>query len=186
MGRQVVVFLLVGFVTSIFAQETELHYYRPFIVSSKQSSLRIASEQEGTCLQQSQLILREDAWRCVAQGQIYDPCFKKPFSKHQEVLCVENPWSLEAIKVKLPAVINNKLHQRLDVSTALPWALELTDGEKCYAAMSVERYDGLEAHYICNDKSMLYGDLHRCSNLWTVLKKEHVGLSMVNIAKAWF
>jgi hypothetical protein len=186
MGRQVVVFLLVGFVTSIFAQETELLYYRPYIVSYQQPSLSVASEQQGTCLQQSQLIRREDAWRCMAGGQVYDPCFKKPFSKQQDVLCVENPWSLQAIKVKLPAAINNKLHQRLDLSTAFPWALQLIDGEKCYAIMSDERYDGLYAHYICNDKSMLYGELHRCSSLWTVLKKEHEGLSMVNIAKAWF
>lgn len=35
----------------------------------------------GQCYEQSHIIIREDAWRCQAEGQLFDPCFVKAGSK---------------------------------------------------------------------------------------------------------
>ena len=77
--KQIILLLIVIINSSLFAADTELQLYRPFTETTKQAPLKIVQQKIGECIQQSKLIVREDAWRCVTESDTYDPCFVKPY-----------------------------------------------------------------------------------------------------------
>lgn len=186
MLREAVCIFVIFCSMSVFADDTELYLYRPFTDTKKHLPMVIADKKSGECWQQSQLIKREDAWRCIAAGKVYDPCFVQPFGSHLEAACPASPWSSSAVQVSVATALDNKQHQALDMSRTFPWAIELTTGDKCHAIDSNEQYDGLAVHYRCDGNKELIGDLQRCSSVWKVLQHAATGIKTVTIAKAWF
>lgn len=78
MRVSIVVFCFMVSVIPVFSADTMLHYYTPL----DETQGAIVSKMQGDCISQSLLIKREDAWRCVAEGQTYDPCFVPRFGSH--------------------------------------------------------------------------------------------------------
>jgi hypothetical protein len=186
-GYKSVVILLMLFVsTALQAKDTELKLYRPF-ESVSQSILDGQHALTGVCSQQSQRIKREDAWRCLAEGKVYDPCFIKQYGSHQQALCPQSPWSQEGVLLTLSSPVDNSQHAKLDMSRTYPWGIELVDGEKCLALDEGSYTEGLPIHYQCTNLTQLIGHLQRCKVEWTMLHKAMEGqVDTVVIAKAWF
>ena len=170
----------------LFAEDTELKLYRPFGDSVQQAPLVIKEVISGQCWQQSQRIKREDAWRCVAEGKVYDPCFVKQFGSHTQALCPHSPWVGDSVQINLSTPVDNSQHAQLDMSRALPWAIELTTGEKCQAIDEGGIYEGLPIRYQCDSQTVLIGHVQRCKATWSILQHRTEGLSTATVARAWF
>lgn len=186
MKREVILFFAILWSMTVFAEETELSLYRPMSDVTEHLSIKIAAKASGECVQQSQLIKREDAWRCVAEGKVYDPCFVKPSSGRLDAVCTETPWSNKGTQITVATPLDNKWHQSLDMSRTLPWAIELASGEKCQAIETTAQYDGLPVHYRCDRNSELIGHVQRCDSTWKMLQHAANGVETAQITRAWF
>ncbi|KTD21651.1 hypothetical protein [Legionella londiniensis] len=185
MLRGVVLFLALW--TSILcAADTELRLYRPFAATDKHPKPHIEQSLMGDCSEQSFLIKREDAWRCIANHTIYDPCFVNTYGTRQIAVCPYSPWFANSIEIKVNGSLDNKSHHALDMSEAYPWAIELADGTKCSAVGQGEAYDGLPIRYRCGENTALIGDLQRCTPTWKILKQEGRNIGISEIKQAWF
>ncbi|QDP71159.1 hypothetical protein FOG18_00445 [Legionella israelensis] len=182
------VYLILLFLCSLTAQskDTLLKLYRPFNVSDEQANINIHATKSGQCLQQSKLILREDAWRCHANGKVYDPCFTKNFGNKKEALCPTSPLNGESTLITVSEPLNNIFHTSLDMSRAYPWVVILENGTYCQAIESKESYDHLPVHYRCQDNSLLLGHIQRCDPNWKMLQKKEDQIQTVSLAKVWF
>lgn len=173
--------------TYAYATATELSLFRPYAETSKHAPVIIESNQHGYCKQQSERIVREDAWHCVTNdGKTHDPCFSKRFSANTMVICPESPWSGKAIQMTINPPLDESSQVSLDMSNALPWAVELVSGERCLSVESKQIYDNLPVNYFCGNGVVLTGDAHRCSGVWTILKHDSSGVSMSDISRVWF
>lgn len=178
-------FLLDGF-SEAFGSDTDILVFRPYARANYEAPLVIDEEVQGFCRQQSLLTSRDDAWRCMTDNKQYDPCFARRFGSKQDVICVQSPWITRGIKIKLEHSLDNNLHQDLDVSKDYPWALELSDGVKCVAIQTHEKFDGLPIRYQCETKTQLFGKIQRCEAQWSILQRDEQDVSTVYIEKAWF
>jgi hypothetical protein len=185
---RVVTLLLLALVSfNLLAVETEVKFYRPFDgASPQQAPVIIRQEMTGECWQQSQKIKREDAWRCLSEGKVYDPCFVKQFSAQSEAVCPQSPWVGSSVKMRLNAPVDNSQNVALDMAQAYPWALELASGEKCQAIEGGHVYDNLPIRYQCDSQAVLIGHMQRCKTEWSILQKTAHGVVAVVIARAWF
>lgn len=168
------------------ANDTLLKLYRPYGEAAEQTPLQIKSTLTGDCFSQSQLIIREDAWRCSAGGTIYDPCFIKFGPNRTQALCPKSPWNGDSVLLQLKQPLNNEVNKTLDMSRAYPWGVELVNGELCKAVNSEKTFDQLPVRYQCTKENYLVGHLQRCKSLWTMLEQTPAGIRTVEINKAWF
>jgi hypothetical protein len=168
------------------AGDTVLKLYRPYWDMTEQVAPTVKKTLLGHCLTQSRLILREDAWRCEAEGKTYDPCFVKAGTNRTEALCPQSPWIGDSVQIMVRTPLNNELNQTLDMSQAYPWGIELSNGERCLAIDSAKLYDEMPIRYRCTNKKLLVGHLQRCKNVWSMLEKTPEGVITVELVKAWF
>jgi putative hemolysin len=117
--------------------------------------------QEGNCWTGSQMVWREDAWRCMVGNGIYDPCF----SSGEDVICGANPTIptdsfLLLLTEPLPAP---ELPQD---TTGHAWQAELADGAICgYATGATGGVGDERINYFCPSPDsgqdvVILGDLH--------------------------
>jgi len=168
------------------AGDTVLKLYRPFGESIEQIEPKAKTSSAGQCVGQSQLSIREDAWRCLAEGIVYDPCFVKMSGNQQEVLCPQSPWVSDSVLLVLNTSLSGEHHQRLDMSRSFPWAIELVNGEHCLAVEVNKLYDGMPIRYQCSGSNVLIGYLQRCKPEWSMLEKTSRGVETMRIQRAWF
>lgn len=186
MWRKIKLLIIMVWPILLFAKDTERQLYRPFTETMKHPPAVVYTEKAGECAQQSLLIRREDAWRCIAEGKVYDPCFMKVYGTHHDVICPDFPWSGKSVKITVSTPLDNSQHRTLDMSRTYPWAVELATGEKCQAVDSNEIYDGLPVRYQCENDSKLFGYLQRCATTWKILQHSASGVTTAKIKKAWF
>ncbi|MDF1929842.1 hypothetical protein PGH45_06880 [Legionella pneumophila] len=84
---QRVLLVLLCFFFLASASDTVLKLYRPFGDVFEQAPPVVKKIMSGQCYEQSRIIIREDAWLCQAEGQLFDPCFVKAGSKKMEAVC---------------------------------------------------------------------------------------------------
>jgi len=186
MMQRVLLMILIFSSFFVAADDTVLKLYRPFGEAFEQISPVVMQQLSGQCLGQSQLIIREDAWRCQAEGKIFDPCFVRMSGPMQEVICPQSPWVAHSVQINVSVPLNNQNNIPLDMSQVLPWAVELTNGDHCQAVSSNELYDGMPVHYLCGNQHLLVGYLQRCKSTWSMLAKTPGGVTTVEFKKAWF
>jgi len=184
--QRVLVIMLFFYPFLATAGDTVLKLYRPYGEVIEQASLSVKTKLSGQCFAQSQLILREDAWRCQVEGKIYDPCFVQAGSKNTQALCPQSPWVGESVQIEVVAPLDNHEHRTLDMASAFPWAVELVNGEHCQAVEADKLYDGMPIRYRCSGQNVLIGYLQRCKAVWSMLEKTPKGVSSVDFSKAWF
>lgn len=175
-----------SFLASASASDTILKLYRPFGEVFDQAPPIVKKKLSGQCYEQSRVIIREDAWRCQAEGQLFDPCFVKAGGKKLEVVCPQSPWVGDSIQINVTVPLDNENHKTLDMSRAFPWAIELVNGEYCLAINSNEQYDSMPVRYRCNNQNVLIGHLQRCKTVWSMLEKTPQGVKTVELHRAWF
>lgn len=172
---------------SVNADDTELKFFRPFGEVNPQVPLIVREHHAGQCWQQSRHIKREDAWRCMADGKIYDPCFIRQYGNQKQALCPQSPWDGSSTQLDLSAPVDNIRHVQLDMSQTYPWGVELQHGEKCLALDEGKMFDGMPVRYQCNNQTLIFGHLQRCKMPWTILQRDSGGqVETVTIKKAWF
>lgn len=185
--KDYVLWVLLSFCTfSALADDTILKLYRPFGEVFDQPQAMVNQTMQGQCNKQSDLILREDAWRCLAGGKVFDPCFVKSHASVSEVICPQSPWTGNSVVITVQTPLNNAEHLALDMSTAYPWALELANGEQCQAVEANQEYDGMPIRYRCASNHVLVGHLQRCKPVWSILEKTASGVDAVAVKRAWF
>lgn len=186
MIQRVLLLLLCFYSFLANAGDTVLKLYRPFGDVSEQVSPVITHKLTGQCMTQSQLIVREDAWRCQAEGKIFDPCFVRTGGKKMEAVCPQSPWDADSVLIAVTMPLNNDYHTSLDMSRAYPWGIELSNGEHCQAIDPVEQFDSMPVRYRCSNQNVLLGYLQRCKPVWSMLEKTPQGVVTMELRKAWF
>lgn len=168
-------------VTAAPLQHTDVRLYRPFESAPLQTMLKLSSAVTGNCAHPSQIDSREDAWRCEVNQQTYDPCFVKKYVEKQQLICPQAPWSSKAVVIHVPHAMPEDNGKQLDMSTHLPWALQLVDGTQC------QRYSH-ERAYLCQNGGSLMGEIQRCKAIWKVFYKADTKtpVKLMEIATAWF
>lgn len=168
------------------AGDTVLKLYRPYGEVRDQAPLTIKTKLVGQCTVPSRLITREDAWRCQAEGKVYDPCFVKLGVKNTEVICPQSPWVGDSVHISVNTPLVNQQQQSLDMSTTFPWAVELMNGERCQAVDEGTTFDQMPIRYRCSQNNVLIGYLQRCRAEWSMLEKTADGVKTVSFSRAWF
>ncbi len=121
--------------------------------------------QPGSCFTNAIGLGREDAYRCMVDNQIYDPCFvvdDKP-----TVVCEANPTTGETgfvleLTEPLPAPEAGNLSQ--------PWLVELADGTVCgLMTGTVPGVGDRIAPYGCPDRTYLFDDFQQ-GQVWMAEK----------------
>ncbi|TAL63416.1 MAG: hypothetical protein EPN84_05040 [Legionella sp.] len=170
-----------------FAGDTVLKLYRPYGEVVDQAPLVVKTTLTGLCTKQSQRIQREDAWRCEADGTIYDPCFVRAGALYvKDLVCPQSPWTGDSVQIKVESPLNNQNHKTLDMSRAFPWAIELANGERCQAVDADKVFDGMPVRYQCAENNVLIGYLQRCKTEWSMLEKTAAGVKSVSFKRVWF
>ena len=186
MVQRVLIVLLFFCSFFVSADDTVLKLYRPFGDVRDQIAPIVTNKLAGQCVGQSQLIVREDAWRCQAEGKIFDPCFVKMAGNKKQAVCPQSPWTADSVQIDVHSPLNNENHTTLDMSRVFPWAIELANGEHCQAIESNEVYDAMPVRYRCSNHNLLVGYLQRCKTVWSMLEKTPEGVITVELSKAWF
>lgn len=184
--QRVLVIMLFSWTFSASAGDTVLKLYRPFGAVVEQVAPSVKQTVSGHCFSQSRLIIREDAWRCMAEGKTYDPCFVQNSGKKMEVICPQSPWVGDSVQILLNSPLNSENNILLDMSKAFPWGIELANGDLCQAIDFNQTYDGMPIRYHCMSNNVLVGYLQRCKPVWRMLEKTPAGVQTVEFNRAWF
>lgn len=184
MTQRVLLIVLIFYSFLAAADDTVLKLYRPF--GNGADAPVVTKKLQGRCDMQSHLILREDAWRCHAEGTTFDPCFTKTGMKQTSVVCPLSPWSTENIQINLASPLNNEDHQSLDMSRTFPWGIELVNGDRCQAVEQLEYYDSMPIRYHCQSNATLLGTIQRCNPEWSMLEKNATDILSRKLRKVWF
>ncbi len=181
-------FLLLTLSFSIQAKDTDLNYYRPYNENiAEQAPVKIYAQKTGHCLQQSKRSIREDAWRCIADEKVYDPCFAKPYGSKKQVICPNAPWDGQSLQINLTEALDNSQHIPLNMSrNHYPWAIVLENNTRCLRVNTDKTYDNLPIRYRCDDKSALFGHIQRCDPRWTMLNVKDKTVTTATIKSVWF
>lgn len=167
-------------------ERTDMQYFRPFVTGVKKTSFTRQSPIKGHCIRQSELIKREDAWVCQANGQSLDPCFSQEDSGQSQMLCFPHSQIAEAIPLILISPLPRVAKIPLDMSSAYPWGVELEDGQWCEAMREGTWVNGVAVHYACKDGSYLLGNIQRCHQPWQILQQRHQEMKQAKIRRALF
>jgi hypothetical protein len=129
------------------------------------------------------------AYRCFSGNRILDPCWvQKP---KRFAVCLAEPWSFRLIQLKVTGGYHGKLPKR---HAALPWGVQLADGEQCLIAQGASgAVGGKRINYFCaHTKNALYGKVDTRHHAWRVHKATPTGggryrkAGRVTLSKAWF
>lgn len=105
---------------------------------------------------------RTEAWRCVADNEIYDPCFAVAGLKEAVVCGADPARSLSEFVLALTKPLPARSMPHL--AAPLPWMLELADGSVCALATGTSaQVDGRDVPYECSDSQVCTDD--RCPYL---------------------
>ena len=113
------------------------------------------------------MLNRADAWRCIADNSIYDPCFSIP-GNNQAVLCDTSPLS-DSKGFILNLTESNPARGTVSLIKSA-WAFELADGTKCiFVGGATGVFEGKRINYSCSDGWSVLGELQE-GQVWTAQK----------------
>ena len=117
---------------------------------------------EGSCWTGSVAVPRTDAWRCMVDNAILDPCFGSQDAT--AVICVRSPLDAsDSVQINL----TEPLPQAQEPVEARPWFLELADGTTCAPLTgTLPPVPGERVIYGCSDGSYIQG-LPHVDLVWT-------------------
>ncbi len=122
-----------------------------------------AKQASGECFALSAAATRSDAWRCMVDNSIYDPCFGSQGSS--KVVCVDNPLDSNTY---VTLNLTKPLPAPSPVTETHPWFLQLADGTVCgFLTGATGGVDGERINYGCSDGWVVVG-LPQKDTVWTV------------------
>ena len=189
----------------VASTRTNTRYVAPFTPDGLNPGLNVTSSIEGTCTFDSSIALgRPDAWGCVTEGGVLDPCFENSFvalGEAVELACLDTPWSADVVMLTLTAPLSREKEApdgavAVAAETAeeviqpwdLPWALELANGDRCSLLRgTLTVIAGQVVHYGCEQGGMILGETDRSQPVWAVsyLAEGDVATNLVDVLTAW-
>lgn len=184
---------------------TNTRYVAPFTPDGLNPGLTVASSIEGTCAFDSSIAIgRPDAWGCVTEGGVLDPCFENAFvalDEAAELACLDAPWSTDVVMLTLTAPLSREKEapdggvagaadtaEELIEPWDLPWALELANGDRCSLLRgTLIVLAGQVVHYGCEQGGTILGETDRSQPVWAVsyLAEGDVATNLVEVLTAW-
>ena len=172
---------------------TDARYFLPYGRDGLKAGLTVAANDGGVCAHESLVVPgRPDAWDCLghAGNTVYDPCFENPFAppdRPPELACVASPFAAEVVLfapteplvrekdvgpgdgVRPPDQAGATAEDLEADPWALPWVLELANGERCTLLPRIEEVlAGQHVHYGCSNGGSILGEVDRDRAVWTV------------------
>lgn len=185
--KKLVLWAILFISTASFAEnETSVRLYRPFTAGVQQPGIQVAKVLTGYCDMQSEVMPREDAWRCTNDSQTFDPCFIKPGKDKTHLYCPETPWTESTIQINTKQQVSNDGFRPIDMAKGKPWAIEMQGGQHCLAVEESEYIDHQPVSYVCQGGEYLLGQLQRCKSAWSVLWSNGSMIEERKINEVWF
>jgi hypothetical protein len=151
-------FLLLGFIIALLPcnvladQPTKVVLYLPFGFAGLRSGYTVVTKANGHC-SDSHLTGRVDAWRCMANNTVYDPCFSN--NNLSSLACPTSAFSKAVVLIALDRPL--PLHQWADVPV-FPWALRLSSGVRCqWVDGKTGVIAGMRLSYACSSRGWVLG-----------------------------
>ena len=121
------------------------------------------ADQEGYCWTESLASGQADAWRCMVENRIYDPCFSIQ-GESGAVACGASPsGDPYAFRLRL----TQPLPERKSPAIDRPWMIELADGVTCgFLTGATTGVGGERVNYGCTDGWSILGD-PKPGDVWT-------------------
>ena len=191
---------------------TDARYVLPFGRDAVKAGLTVSANDGGACAHESlEAPGRPDAWDCLGRdgSTVYDPCFENPFAppdRPRELACVASPFAPEVVLFAPTEPLAREkevgpgdeaqpppdqaglgAEEATAGPWALPWGLELANGERCTLLPRIEVVlAGQHVHYGCAGGSIL-GEVDRGQPVWTVTYVADGALAstLVDVAVAW-
>lgn len=137
-------------------------------------------QKEGSCFASSAAApFRNDAWRCIAENTIYDPCFKT--SKKGMLFCQMNPLAIGSFLISISEQLPEPSSME-SLKNNWAWFLKLKNGTYCLPlAETAPVAEGEDVVFECSDKVLL-SDLAEGA-VWTA--KIINSLEKVEIETVW-
>jgi hypothetical protein len=113
-------------------------------------AVHVADVGTGSCWTTSIAAPSANAYRCIAENSILDPCFApaQPTGPVQ-VACVPDPWA-DATVLRVTGALPD--HAPPADRSRHPWAFELANGTRCVAATgTVPQINGVDLGYHCRN-----------------------------------
>jgi hypothetical protein len=179
------------------ASGTDVHLLIPFGPEGLHPDLTEAARVTGACSEEALASPgRPDAWECLGEDdQIYDPCFENPYrdvNAPAELACFDSPFSSDVVVVETEEPLARVMELASDSAIDprdIPWALELTNAERCVLQFDIDVILAGEAvHYACSEGGLVLGEVNRGRQVWTVtyLANGALETTLAGVAAAWY
>jgi hypothetical protein len=152
------------------AAATRVTIFHPFAGGKLAPRLHVTRTLKGYCFAGSSADPRKDAWRCMSDNLILDPCFSDP-KVVSWVACPElgSPFETKMIRLALSRALPKTLRNHGVPGRGNPWAVKLADGQICtFLTGATFAYYGERANYGCTAKTFLAGSPNRSGKTWTI------------------
>lgn len=170
---------------------TEIKLFTPFGVKGLADGLQISDKLSGKCFAGSAASpTRPDAWRCSAGNAILDPCYQRIMGDEKQLACpVEGPWPQKVVLLTLTDALPNEPRKEMPRESALPWAVELSNGKRCSLLTGATApMAGMRINYGCPGGFQVVGDIDQSGPVWRVFfqAENAMALEQVDVAIAWY
>jgi hypothetical protein len=151
----------------------------------------VTKQESGSCFTRSLASsTRPDAWRCSAGNAILDPCYQRIMGDEKQLACpVGGPWPANIVLLTLTQPLPQEEGKEASRDSALPWALELANGQRCTMFTGATApVAGMRINYGCPGGFIVVGDIDRSQPLWRVFVEgeKSIALEQVDVTAAWF
>ncbi|MBA2597217.1 MAG: hypothetical protein H0V00_11405 [Chloroflexia bacterium] len=183
--------------TSATLARTDVRLVLPFGRDGLDADLATTGDVSGVCGFSSIMATgRADAWDCQGDdGQLYDPCFESPYAPADEpgqLACFASPFATDVVMLTLDEPLTREKEMAIDPDAidpwALPWGIELANGERCTLLSEIDVVLAGEAvHYSCADGGSILGEVDRRLPVWAAsyLADGATESTLVDVAIAW-
>ncbi|WP_269846187.1 serine/threonine-protein kinase [Streptomyces carminius] len=142
--------------------------------------ITVTGETIGSCWSSSESTMRLDAWRCIAEEEILDPCFAPDVGpEHEALLCMgASPTRMVRLTLTEPLPGNNfHIPGGPQIS---PIIIVLSDGNACRVMTGATTVVAEERmNYACEEGGHLYGEPDKTGAVWTIsYRAEGAGISI--------
>ena len=169
---------------------TQIRMVTPYGPGGLSKTLSLSETVSGNCFAESIADAgRADAWRCSAGNAIQDPCFQNVMGDARSVACLRSPWDDRVTVLTLASPLPSATRKEITREKALPWALELADGDHCSLMTgATASLAGMRINYGCPGGGLVAGDIDRSQPVWRVFyqKEGASSLDQVDVAVAWY
>ncbi len=149
---------------------TKVSVFRPYLKGKLAPGLRIVHTAKGQCFAGSVADPRRDAWRCMVDNVIWDPCFSDT-KVASWVLCPVDgtPFGKRVERLALSKALPRTRGNRGLPGQGNPWAIKLRGGKVCtFLTGATFAFHGKRVNYGCDRDTFLAGSPNRSKATWTI------------------